>query len=92
MVDHEAHLGEPFAKFHVGGRREDRVVPEDQEQLDLPRFHCRRELRERRVLAHRLWLDGSTVGHRRADVAERLIDSVRERVDGGRLELARHDN
>ena len=44
------------------------------------------------MLAHRLWLDGSTVGHRRADVAERLIDGVRERVYGGRLELARHDN
>ena len=92
VVDDQADLAEPLGELDVSRRGEHRVVAEDDEQLDLTGLHRRRQLGERGVLADRLRLDRSAVSDCRADVSERLVHGVRERVHRCRLELARHDD
>ncbi len=92
VIDDQADLAEPFGEFQLCRCGKDRVVAQDDQDLDLPRVHRGRKLGERRMLADRVRLDRRTVSHCRADVSERLVHRVRERVHGGRLIVAGHDN
>ncbi len=88
VIDHEADLRQAFAELEVRGRREDRVVAHDHQELHLARVHGGCEFRQRRVVVDRLWLDRSAVGDGRADVAQRLVDRVRGGVHRGGLTVA----
>ena len=61
------------------------------QQVDLAGVHVGDELAQRLELIDRLGLDRLRVDDRPADVAERLVHRVRERVDGRRLAVAGDD-
>jgi hypothetical protein len=91
VVGDEGDPREALGKPEIDRRGEHRVAAEDHEQLDLPGVHRSDQLVERGRLVGRLRLDGGAVGDRRADVAERLVHRVGQRVDRRRLVLAGDD-
>ena len=80
------------ANFRSAGAVKTGFAAEDDEQLDLAGVHRRRRARAAtRAGPIGVDFDRSAVGDRRADVAERLVHRVRERVHRGRLVFAGDD-
>ena len=77
--------------MQIGRRGVDRVAADDDEQVDLAGVHVGDEIAQRVELIDRLGLDRSRVDDGLADVAERLVHRVRERVDRRRLTVAGDD-
>ena len=91
VVDAERHLRQSLGELDVRRGAENRVATDNHEEPDLPGVHGRRQIDERGGLILRRRFDRRAVAHRRADVAERLVDRVRDEVHGGRLVLAGDD-
>ena len=80
-------LGEP----EIGRRGVHRVAADDDEDVDLAGVHVGDEIPKRVELIGRFRFDRLRVDDRLADVAKRLVDAVRQGVDGGRLAVAGDD-
>ena len=78
-------------EVQIRGRRVDRIAAEDEQDADRARVHLADELLQRGALIDRAHFRGLRVDDRRADVAERLVHRVRERMDGRRLAVAGDD-
>ena len=90
-VDAELHLAHRVGERQIGRRGVDRIAADDDEQIDLAGVHVGDEIAQRRELIDRLGFDRVGVDDRLADVAERLVHRVRERVDDRRLAVAGDD-
>ncbi len=93
VMDRQPHLPgrQEFAELQIRGSRVDRVALEDDQRIDLAGLHVGGQRAERRQLVGRLGLDRFGDDHRLADVAERLVDRVNQRVHRRRLFVARDD-
>src|SRR5215510_16533534 len=90
-VDARLDLRHPLGEFQVGGRVVYRVAAGDHQQIDLTGVYVARQFAERLRLINRVGIDRRDVDDRCARIAERLIHPVYERVNGGRLRIARDD-
>ena len=88
----QLHFVERRREVEVGRGREHRVARHDDQQVDLAGVHVGDEVTNRCELIDRFGLNRLRMENRGADVAECLIDRVRERVDLGRLMIAGEDD
>ena len=89
-VDARLHLVERGTERDVGRSGVHRVAAENQQQVHLAGFHVGDQRLQRFDLVDRLDVHRLGVGHRLANVAQRLVHRVREGMHGWRLRLARN--
>ena len=92
VVDDERNLGEPIGKTEIDGRREHGVTAHDHEQLDLSGVDGLAELHDRTAARCGYRFGTAAVQHRRAGVAERVIDGFGGGADAVGLEVAGDDH
>src|ERR1039457_4213517 len=76
------------SKFEFGGLVVGRVAPQNHQHVNFAGAHVFDERMQRVVAVHWIRVNWFGVDHRLADVAERPVDSVPERVDRGWLMIA----
>ncbi len=91
VVHRQRHLREAFRELQIGRGREHRVAAEDDQQFDRAGVHRGGQVDQRGMLILRRRFDRQPVGHRRADIAERLVHRMRHGMHRGRLILAGDD-
>ncbi len=91
-VDAERDLLHRLREPQIRGSGEGGVLAEGHERVDAAPAHVGGERAERSALMNRIQLERRGVEDRATDVAERGVHRVRERVDRGRLRLARDDD
>ena len=77
-----------LGEVQVRRRSVDRVAAEDHEHFDPPSLHVLHEFAQRSRAVARLGVDGDRVGHGLADVAEMIVQGVRQQMDDGRLAVS----
>ncbi len=90
-VDAKRNLLHRIDELQVRRRGVDRVAAEDDQQAHGAGVHLADQFLQRRALVDRTGFGGLRVGDRGADVAERVVHRVRERVNRRRLTVAGDD-
>ncbi len=91
-MDALRYLRKSRGEVDIGRRGVHRITAKNQQEVDLAAAHILDKLSQRLEMIDRIELDRIGVGDRVADIAERLIDLVREDVHARRLLVARdHD-
>ena len=80
------------AKFQIGRRVIGGIAAQNEERFHLPGLHLSHQAAQGLNLVARTGFSHFGVSHRLADVAQRLIEPMRQRMDCGRLPFAGHDD
>ena len=91
VVDGERDLHQTIRELEVRWRAEDGIPTQDHQEIHLATVDGRRQVGHRGRLILSGGFDRRPIGDRGADVAERLVHRVRERVHGHRLILTSDD-
>ena len=83
---------ERIGKTQIGRRVISRIAAENRQQIHFPCPHVARQIAQRLGLVDGIGIDGVGVNDGLADVAERRIHRVRERMHNGRLMIAGNDD